>query len=153
VKRRTSWRHSGYSYSIGGLYNRRMNHFLFVIVTLALFLTSAFLVLADAEVELELDRVVRDAEAVPADIPVVTPKTVTPPAQVKFSSLKDFKKTYNIADDVSEDYPVIFNIILFISISLILALIAICVTIATMDPGRDSLIYRVTSAQRYKKDN
>jgi len=125
-----------------------------MIVTLTLCLASAFMVLAEAEVELQLDRVVRDAEAVPADtLKVATPKTVTPPAQVKVGSFKEFKETYNIADDVSEDYPVIFNIILFISISLILALIAICVTIATMDPGRDSLIYRVTSAQRYKKDN
>jgi len=59
----------------------------------------------------------------------------------------------NLADDVSEDYPVIFNIILFLAITLILALIAISVALATMDPGRDSLIYRVTSAQRFKKDN
>jgi len=59
----------------------------------------------------------------------------------------------NLADDVSEDYPVIFNIILFLAIVLILALIAISVALATMDPGRDSLIYRVTSAQRFKKDN
>jgi len=27
------------------------------------------------------------------------------------------------------------------------------VAISTMDPGKDSLIYRVTSAQRFKKDN
>jgi hypothetical protein len=33
---------------------------------------------------------------------------------------------YNLADPVSEDYPVVFNMILFISVSLILALIAIC---------------------------
>jgi len=59
----------------------------------------------------------------------------------------------NLADDVSEDYPVIFNIILFLAITLILALIAISVALATMDPGRDSLIYRVTSAQRFKKEN
>jgi len=59
----------------------------------------------------------------------------------------------NLADDVSEDYPVVFNIILFLAITLILALIAISVAISTMDPGRDSLIYRVTSAQRFKKDN
>ncbi|CAL8074049.1 unnamed protein product [Orchesella dallaii] len=63
------------------------------------------------------------------------------------------KNPMNLAEDVSEDYPVIFNILLFIGISLTLALIAICVAIASMDPGRDSLIYRVTSAQRFKKDN
>jgi len=63
------------------------------------------------------------------------------------------KNPMNLAEDVSEDYPIIFNILLFIGISLTLALIAICVAIATMDPGRDSLIYRVTSAQRFKKDN
>jgi len=63
------------------------------------------------------------------------------------------KNPMNLADDVSEDYPIVFNMILFIALSLILALIAISVALATMDPGRDSLIYRVTSAQRFKKDN
>lgn len=52
----------------------------------------------------------------------------------------------------SPDYPVIFNIILWFSIVLIFALIAICVAIADMDPGRDSIIYRMTST-RMKKDN
>jgi len=66
---------------------------------------------------------------------------------------KPNKNPMNLAEDVSEDYPIVFNIILFIGITLTLALIAISVAIATMDPGRDSLIYRVTSAQRFKKDN
>ncbi|XP_026282038.2 ATPase H(+)-transporting accessory protein 2 [Frankliniella occidentalis] len=52
----------------------------------------------------------------------------------------------------SDDYPVIFNIILWFSVVLIFALIAISVAIADMDPGRDSIIYRMTST-RMKKDN
>lgn len=54
--------------------------------------------------------------------------------------------------EYSEDYPVIFNIILWFSVVLVFALIAITVAIADMDPGRDSIIYRMTST-RMKKDN
>lgn len=61
-------------------------------------------------------------------------------------------KTLNLADDYDEDFPVIFNIMLWFSIALIFALISICMVIANMDPGRDSIIYRMTST-RMKKDN
>jgi renin receptor len=74
------------------------------------------------------------------------PEPSTTPAPPKPSD-------FNLAEDVDENYPIIFNILLFVGISLLITTLAICVAIATMDPGRDSLIYRVTSAQRFKKDN
>ncbi|XP_011503147.1 PREDICTED: renin receptor [Ceratosolen solmsi marchali] len=61
-------------------------------------------------------------------------------------------KDLNIANVYSEDYPVIFNIILWFGVVFFFSLLAICFTIAEMDPGRDSIIYRMTS-NRMKKDN
>jgi renin receptor len=58
----------------------------------------------------------------------------------------------NLAPIYSPDYPVIFNIILWFSIVLVFSLLAISIAICTMDPGRDSIIYRMTST-RMKKDN
>ncbi|XP_077289172.1 ATPase H(+)-transporting accessory protein 2 [Arctopsyche grandis] len=58
----------------------------------------------------------------------------------------------NIAKVYSAQFPVIFNIIFWFSIVLILTLIAVTYTIADMDPGRDSIIYRMTS-NRMKKEN
>lgn len=58
----------------------------------------------------------------------------------------------NLAKGYSEDYPVIFNIILWFGVAFFFSLLAICITIAEMDPGRDSIIYRMTS-NRMKKDN
>ncbi|KAJ6638286.1 ATPase H(+)-transporting accessory protein 2 [Pseudolycoriella hygida] len=58
----------------------------------------------------------------------------------------------NLALSYSEDYPVIFNIILWFSVVLTFSLLAISYTIGYMDPGRDSIIYRMTST-RMKKDN
>ncbi|XP_034256114.1 ATPase H(+)-transporting accessory protein 2 [Thrips palmi] len=68
------------------------------------------------------------------------------------SLLQDSTATVDAPDAYSEDFPVIFNIILWFSIVLVFALIAISVAIADMDPGRDSIIYRMTST-RMKKDN
>lgn len=58
----------------------------------------------------------------------------------------------NLALSYSDDYPVIFNIILWFSVVLTFSLLAISYTIGYMDPGRDSIIYRMTST-RMKKDN
>jgi len=58
----------------------------------------------------------------------------------------------NLAQSYSDDYPVIFNIILWFSVVLTFSLLAISYTIGYMDPGRDSIIYRMTST-RMKKDN
>ncbi|XP_058795338.1 ATPase H(+)-transporting accessory protein 2 isoform X2 [Phymastichus coffea] len=58
----------------------------------------------------------------------------------------------NLAKDYDDNYPVIFNIILWFGVVFFFALLAICIFIAEMDPGRDSIIYRMTS-NRMKKDN
>ena len=58
----------------------------------------------------------------------------------------------NLAKQYGEDYPVIFNIILWFGIIMLFSLLAICLAIGNMDPGRDSIIYRMTST-RGKKDN
>ncbi|KAH8278660.1 hypothetical protein KR018_006653 [Drosophila ironensis] len=62
------------------------------------------------------------------------------------------KNPFNLAEEYNSDYPVIFNIILWFMVVFGLSLLAICYAIAAMDPGRDSIIYRMTST-RIKKDN
>ncbi|ALC48044.1 VhaM8.9, partial [Drosophila busckii] len=62
------------------------------------------------------------------------------------------KNTFNLAEYYNDDYPIIFNIILWFMVVFALSLLAICYAIAVMDPGRDSIIYRMTST-RMKKDN
>ncbi|XP_034175080.1 ATPase H(+)-transporting accessory protein 2 isoform X2 [Osmia lignaria lignaria] len=57
-----------------------------------------------------------------------------------------------LAKVYSGDYPVIFNILLWFGVVFVFSLLAICIAIAQMDPGRDSIIYRMTS-NRMKKDN
>ncbi|KAI5711978.1 hypothetical protein M8J76_013379 [Diaphorina citri] len=58
----------------------------------------------------------------------------------------------NLGEEYDEDYPVIFNILLWSAIAFIFTLIAISLAIGNMDPGRDSIIYRMTST-RIKKDS
>lgn len=58
----------------------------------------------------------------------------------------------NLSAEYDDSYPVIFNIILWFGVAMLFSLIAICHVIGTMDPGRDSIIYRMTST-RMKKDN
>lgn len=58
----------------------------------------------------------------------------------------------NLAGSYSEDYPVIFNIILWFGVLMVFSTLAITYAIGSMDPGRDSIIYRMTST-RIKKDN
>lgn len=64
----------------------------------------------------------------------------------------DPKTMYNLASHYGKDFPAIFNIILWFSVVMFFALLAICHVTAYMDPGRDSIIYRMTST-RMKKDN
>ncbi|XP_068155680.1 ATPase H(+)-transporting accessory protein 2 [Drosophila tropicalis] len=64
----------------------------------------------------------------------------------------DASNPFNLATTYNDDYPVIFNIILWFMVIFGLSLLAICYAIAAMDPGRDSIIYRMTST-RIKKDN
>ncbi|XP_039298618.1 ATPase H(+)-transporting accessory protein 2 [Nilaparvata lugens] len=58
----------------------------------------------------------------------------------------------NLAEEYSDDFPVIFNIILWFGIAYAFVLLAVTLGISDMDPGRDSIIYRMTS-NRMKKDN
>ncbi|KAK6626425.1 hypothetical protein RUM44_008898 [Polyplax serrata] len=63
----------------------------------------------------------------------------------------------NVSNDLNgniydPDFPVIFNIILWFTVGLVFTLLAVSVFIASMDPGRDSIIYRMTS-NRMKKDS
>jgi len=115
----------------------------FLCFVLTLLILGIHLTLCD-DSSIKVDRVLRQATEEPKAPP---PAAATGGKQ----SWKELKKKYNLADPVSEDYPIIFNIILFVAVSLILAVIAIAVSISSMDPGRDSLIYRVTSGQKAKK--
>ncbi|XP_076173167.1 ATPase H(+)-transporting accessory protein 2 isoform X2 [Ptiloglossa arizonensis] len=58
----------------------------------------------------------------------------------------------NLAKNYSTNYPIIFNILLWFGVIFVFSLLAICIAITEMDPGRDSVIYRMT-ANRMKKDN
>lgn len=58
----------------------------------------------------------------------------------------------NLAGVYSDDYPVIFNILLITSIFLIYILVAFSIMTAYMDPGKDSIIYRMTNPN-LKKNN
>ncbi|CAG9579812.1 unnamed protein product [Danaus chrysippus] len=55
-------------------------------------------------------------------------------------------------DNYSADYAAIFNIMLWFGIVFAFSLVAIVYAVMDMDPGRDSIIYRMTST-RMKKDN
>lgn len=57
----------------------------------------------------------------------------------------------NLSKDYDEDYPAIFNIILWFMIILAIVLYAVSYGMWHMDPGRDSIIYRMTTT-RLKKD-
>uniref|UniRef100_T1J457 Renin receptor n=1 Tax=Strigamia maritima TaxID=126957 RepID=T1J457_STRMM len=58
---------------------------------------------------------------------------------------------HNVAAGYDESYSAIFNIVLFVMLVFWLSIFAISIGIWHMDPGRDSIIYRMTS-QRMKKD-
>ncbi|XP_066994430.1 ATPase H(+)-transporting accessory protein 2 [Anabrus simplex] len=58
----------------------------------------------------------------------------------------------NLSKDYGPDYPVIFNILLWFMVAFTFSILAVSIGIASMDPGRDSIIYRMTS-NRMKKDN
>lgn len=62
------------------------------------------------------------------------------------------KEDINVSPHYTIYYPAMFNIFLWFMIAFFFSLIAISLAIATMDPGRDSIIYRMTSSSM-KKDN
>ncbi|KAG8450516.1 hypothetical protein GDO86_002970 [Hymenochirus boettgeri] len=58
---------------------------------------------------------------------------------------------YNLAYQYNFDYSVVFNIILWLMIGLALAVIVISYSLWNMDPGYDSIIYRMTN-QKIRMD-
>ncbi|XP_063306180.1 renin receptor [Pelobates fuscus] len=58
---------------------------------------------------------------------------------------------YNLAYEYNFNYSVVFNIILWLMIGLTLAVIAISYNLWNMDPGYDSIIYRMTN-QKIRMD-
>uniref|UniRef100_A0A8C6BEF3 Renin receptor n=1 Tax=Monodon monoceros TaxID=40151 RepID=A0A8C6BEF3_MONMO len=64
---------------------------------------------------------------------------------------KDPSSTYNLAYKYNFQYPVVFNMILWIMIALALAVIITSYNIWNMDPGYDSIIYRMTN-QKIRMD-
>ncbi|KAF2362471.1 Renin receptor-like [Trinorchestia longiramus] len=104
-----------------------------------------------------IDRLVSRARSLYADqvlvVSAVTDKSSDTLSRASRSVLAadDNIADVNLAKEYSEDYPVIFNIILFLSLVLIIALLGVSAAMAYMDPGRDSIIYRMTNP-RMKKD-
>ncbi|KAI7791081.1 renin receptor [Triplophysa rosa] len=86
-----------------------------------------------------------------AVVEVVTVKTFEVPLTRKSRSILESKQIskpdspYNLAYKYNYDYAVIFNIILWLMIVLALAVIAISYNLWNMDPGYDSIIYRMTN--------
>ncbi|NXA52298.1 RENR protein, partial [Nothocercus julius] len=58
---------------------------------------------------------------------------------------------YNLAYEYNYDYAVVFNIILWMMIGLALAVIVVSYNLWNMDPGYDSIIYRMTN-QKIRMD-
>lgn len=59
--------------------------------------------------------------------------------------------TYNLAHNYDAMFPAIFNIWFWLLVVLAIATYAICVAMWNMDPGRDSIIYRLTQ-QKIKSE-
>ncbi|GAA6110085.1 renin receptor isoform X1 [Tachysurus ichikawai] len=58
---------------------------------------------------------------------------------------------YNLAYKYNFEYAVVFNIVLWLMILLALAVIVISYNLWNMDPGYDSIIYRMTN-QKIRMD-
>ncbi|KAK6485484.1 renin receptor-like [Huso huso] len=86
-----------------------------------------------------------------AVVELVTVKKFDSPLVRKTRSILESKQIsnpgspYNLAYKYNFDYAVIFNIILWMMIVLVLAVIAISYNLWNMDPGYDSIIYRMTN--------
>lgn len=65
--------------------------------------------------------------------------------------MDEMEKMLNVASDYGEDFPAIFNIILWTMVVLGLTVYGISWGMWNMDPGKDSIIYRMT-AQRQRRD-
>lgn len=49
-------------------------------------------------------------------------------------------------------YPAAFQLLFWTTLAIALTVYGVSYAMWNMDPGRDSIIYRMTSAQKYKKD-
>uniref|UniRef100_A0AAR2K8H7 Renin receptor n=1 Tax=Pygocentrus nattereri TaxID=42514 RepID=A0AAR2K8H7_PYGNA len=92
-----------------------------------------------------------------AVVEVVTVKTFEAPLTRKSRSILESKQIsnpgspYNLAYKYNFEYAVIFNIVLWLMIMLALAVIVIAYNLWNMDPGYDSIIYRMTN-QKIRMD-
>ncbi|XP_030637378.1 renin receptor [Chanos chanos] len=92
-----------------------------------------------------------------AVVEVVTVKTFEAPLTRKSRSILQSKQNsnpgspYNLAYKYNFEYAVIFNIVLWLMIALALAVVAISYNLWNMDPGYDSIIYRMTN-QKIRMD-
>ncbi|XP_014029741.1 renin receptor [Salmo salar] len=86
-----------------------------------------------------------------AVVEVVTVKSFEAPLTRKSRSILESKQIsnpgspYNLAYKYNFNYAVIFNIVLWLMIILALAVIVISYNLWNMDPGYDSIIYRMTN--------
>uniref|UniRef100_H3DC10 Renin receptor n=2 Tax=Tetraodon nigroviridis TaxID=99883 RepID=H3DC10_TETNG len=92
-----------------------------------------------------------------AVVEVVTVRTFEAPLTRKSRSILESRQIsnpgspYNLAYKYNFEYAVIFNIVLWLLIALALAVIAIAYNLWNMDPGYDSIIYRMTN-QKIRMD-
>ncbi|XP_064540377.1 ATPase H(+)-transporting accessory protein 2-like [Drosophila montana] len=74
--------------------------------------------------------------------------------QMSASSLSRGHKSPNATNPFPKfrayDYPIIFHIVLWLGIAYVLSLAVICCSIVNIDPGRDSIIYRMSSTHHYR---
>lgn len=80
------------------------------------------------------------------------PSAAAAPARHLLQAAPQPSSQLNLAPEFGADYPVVFNLVLFLSITLLVFVLFASLSMATMDPGRDSIIYRMTTI-RMKKDN
>uniref|UniRef100_A0AAY4C3P0 Renin receptor n=1 Tax=Denticeps clupeoides TaxID=299321 RepID=A0AAY4C3P0_9TELE len=74
-----------------------------------------------------------------------TPLTRRSRSILATNQISNSQRPYNLAYQYNFQYAVIFNIILWLMIVLVLAVIAIAYNLWNMDPGYDSIIYRMTN--------
>uniref|UniRef100_A0A914KXC2 Renin receptor-like C-terminal transmembrane spanning segment domain-containing protein n=1 Tax=Meloidogyne incognita TaxID=6306 RepID=A0A914KXC2_MELIC len=65
--------------------------------------------------------------------------------------LEDFRQALNVNQFSSPGYPAMFGIVAGVSIVLVVAVTFIVVGLFSMEPSKDSIIYRMTNT-RMKKD-
>lgn len=66
-------------------------------------------------------------------------------------AVDDSNVNINLSKDYDENYPAIFNIILWLMIVMFVVIFGVSYGMWNIDPGRDSIIYRMTTT-RLKKD-